>query len=387
MYNIQEVKSKTPVIIIDDDAEHCRALSLILNSDGVQTVCCKTGKEALDLSLQQDFNVAILDLKLPDIDGIQLLRQLKQRHPRIKVIIHTGFASTDSAMTALNQGAFAYMKKAGDVEDLLNYINNALLAWYNDSLEEEIKKQNKERVEANEKLRKLNANKDKIFTIIAHDLINPFSSLMGLSKLLATEMDTLRQEDIKTCASKIYSVSEHLFDLLKNLLEWAKIQINQAEFQPTTQSLQSMIEHNSQPWIESAKQKNIKLTYEGHENVMVYADQEMVSLILRNLISNATKFTGEGGEIKITANVQENDVEISVTDTGVGINAKNIEKLFRIDEHYTTGGTADEKGTGLGLILCKDLLDKNKGRIWVESTPGKGTSFTFSLPRFNQSLN
>jgi PAS domain S-box-containing protein len=251
----------------------------------------------------------------------------------------------------------------GTVED----ISERVLA------EEKIKKYNEE-------LKILNANKDKFFSIIAHDLRSPFTALLGYSDLIVNEFDEMESDEIKQFVKYINDEAKNVYGLLDNLLAWSRIQRGQFAYSPSDFSISSTIEKAITLFKDTAKNKNVELTTAVTNNISVFADENSFFTALRNLISNAIKFTPDGGKITIDASVNDNFVEVSVEDTGVGINETDIKKLFKPDVHHTTIGTSNEKGTGLGLLLCKELIEKNDGEISVSSEVGKGTKFTLKLP-------
>jgi signal transduction histidine kinase len=232
----------------------------------------------------------------------------------------------------------------------------------------------------NQTLQELNATKDKFFSIISHDLKGPLNSLTSFSSLLINHTDSLSKDEIKLLANDLDKSLKNLFALLDNLLEWSRSQTGNIEFRPEVFNITQLLEQNKALLALQAQNKKITLQQLCSQNFNVNAHKNSVTTVIRNLISNAIKFTPANGTIALNA-LQKNDkVVISVKDTGVGMDAEVIKKLFRIDSKHTTRGTADEKGTGLGLILCKDFIEKNSGEIWVESTPGKGSIFYFSLP-------
>ncbi len=228
-------------------------------------------------------------------------------------------------------------------------------------------------------LEELNANKDKFFSIISHDLRSPFQGLLGLSNILAEEFDDLDIDEIKLFASNIHNSTKNLFNLLENLLQWSRIQTGKLELKPVSIDLQEELLYNINLLRENATKKDIKIINEINESISVTTDLNILNSTIQNLISNAIKFTFPGGEIKISAISSGNFIELSVSDTGTGIKKEDLDKLFRIDTQYTTQGTDRESGTGLGLTICKELLEKQGCDIWVESEPGKGSKFTFTL--------
>ncbi len=259
-------------------------------------------------------------------------------------------------------------------------VNNDIL-WtgtLNDITERKIAEQ--EIMNKNEELLKLNSEKDKFFSIIAHDLKSPFNSIIGFSDLLAKEVVNKNCENIELYSSIIKSSSGRAYNLLINLMEWAQSQTGRMGFNPEYFNLDMSINEIVLLFTNIAMQKSVSITYNADSEILVYADKAMVNTILRNLVSNAIKFTKPGGNVTINCEVNQNNTKISVKDTGVGMSKSTIKSLFRIDIKYPAKGTINETGTGLGLILCKEFINKHKGEILVESEPGKGSVFGFTLP-------
>lgn len=231
-----------------------------------------------------------------------------------------------------------------------------------------------------EELRELNASKDKFFSIISHDLRNPVTFIVGFSELLLNDLEALSQEEIKLYVTNIHRSAKNLYDLLENLLQWAELQRGRVDYQPVKVDLRELIETNANLLQGNASEKTIDLSYELDEDCVVYADRYMLNSVIQNLMSNAIKFTHLQGTVKISARRQGKSVEVSIIDTGIGISAEQLASLFQMDQYQTTLGTAGEKGTGLGLMLVKEFVEKNGGKISVESVLNKGTTFKFSVP-------
>lgn len=232
----------------------------------------------------------------------------------------------------------------------------------------------------NEALQDLNAMKDKFFSIISHDLKGPLNSLTSFSTLLINHTDSLSKEEIQMLAKDLDKSIKNLFALLENLLEWSRSQTGSIEFQKEVFDLGALLNENIELLAGQAQNKNITVTSEGARELPVRAHRQSINTVVRNLLSNAIKFTPNGGTITLRLEQTGRDAVVSVADSGVGMSADVIKKLFRIDTKHSTRGTADEKGTGLGLILCKEFVEKNGGKIWVKSQEGKGSVFSFALP-------
>jgi two-component system, sensor histidine kinase and response regulator len=229
-------------------------------------------------------------------------------------------------------------------------------------------------------LRELNSTKDKLFSIIAHDLRTPFNAILGLSELLIKNSKKLEVYEYEKYLRIIYSSAENTLILLDNLLTWANSQTGNSIYKPEKINLPTIIDEIFEGSKSTTKIKNITLKYIQTDIVQVFADVNMLKTILRNLISNAIKYTHANGEVSIFAVQNKNYIEITVSDNGVGMSEEIRNNLFEKDTNFTTTGTANEKGSGLGLILCKEFVETHGGKIWAISELGKGSAFTFSLP-------
>ena len=226
----------------------------------------------------------------------------------------------------------------------------------------------------------LNTTKDTLISIIAHDLKNPLSSIIGFSELMIKKAETSDIEKSKKFASIINDSAKNNLLLLDNLLNWIKTLTNQIEFIPEKLGLYPIVEETILGLNSSASLKNIRLINSLSADVVVYVDRNMLSTILRNLITNAIKFSNQGGEVEISANIKQDQIEISIKDNGVGISEEIQENLFGTGVNISRLGTENESGSGLGLILCKEFVEKHKGKIWVESQLENGSTFIFTLP-------
>ncbi len=235
-------------------------------------------------------------------------------------------------------------------------------------------------VESEKNLRDVNAMKDKFFSIIAHDLKNPFNAIIGFSNLLYEAYDNFDEEQRKSFIKNICDASESTFKLLQNLLEWSRTQTGTFEHIPEVLDLSIITNENISVLKSSADNKNIEIKSTVSYGSIVFADENMTKAIIRNLISNAIKFTNPEGKVAISTAKKKDMMQVTVTDNGTGISKENISRLFRIDDPFKAAGTENEQGTGLGLILCKEFVEKNGGKIWVESEIGVGSKFIFTLP-------
>ena len=238
--------------------------------------------------------------------------------------------------------------------------------------------------ESENNLKDMNATKDRFFSIISHDLKNPLTSLMSISETLTRNYDLTDEEDRRMCITRINKSHQHIYSLLENLLTWSRSQRGVIEFKKTVFNLGGLIAECVNLNRVTGERKGIELKYGNETEIMAYGDRNAANTILRNLIANALKYTDQGGKVEIeTSGFSETHWKIAVNDDGVGISRENIKKLFSIGQKVKTNGTAGEKGTGLGLIICKEFCDKNGGAIGVESEPGKGSTFWFTIPKAN----
>jgi len=256
--------------------------------------------------------------------------------------------------------------------------NDGLVITYTDITD---RKRTEKEIEAQrDELEVLNQQKDKFFSIIAHDLKGPFTSLLGVSDLMVNLVGKVSREELADLAESVNRGGKRVFDLLENLLEWSRLQLEGIDFEPGPIDLKETIDSNLLLFAPIAEEKKIMLTSNRTQPLEAFADANMVDTIVRNLVNNAIKFTSGGGSITLTARRKGQWAEVEITDTGIGMPAGKVSRLFRLDEKTSTVGTSGETGTGLGLQLCKELVERQGGKIGVESTEGKGTTFRFTFP-------
>ena len=288
----------------------------------------------------------------------QAEEELKKHRDRLEELIK----ERTSELTRANQQLQQEISERKQAEDELLVIQNDLQ-------------------ETNAQLQELNASKDKFFSIISHDLRSAFGVLFGFTELLTTRIDVYSKDKLKDLVAKLNTSVERMYALLENLLTWSRIQRGAMKCEPNCIDLFDIVEENMAIFMSRAEYKEVALRSLIQENTLAYADYDMVNTVVRNLISNALKFTDTGGSITVSAVSENQHVEVTISDTGCGIDEEGIANIFRIDTTYTSIGTAGEQGTGLGLILCKELIEQNGGRIWVESEIGEGTVFRFTVPQ------
>lgn len=230
------------------------------------------------------------------------------------------------------------------------------------------------------KLKDENINKDKFFSIISHDLKSPFGTLLSIAQLLEENYNEMDNNERRELIHVARNSSKNIYRLLEGLLEWSQASTGRMVFSPSYLKLEEITDKVILIFAQNISNKNIELTTKISNNLIIYADEKMLRTVIRNLLANAIKFTPRGGQIIISSEIKNENIEIAISDNGIGIKKADINKLFRIDVHHTTVGTENESGTGVGLILCKELVEKNGGKIWVESELNKGSSFKFTFP-------
>ena len=229
-------------------------------------------------------------------------------------------------------------------------------------------------------LKELNSTKDKFFSIIGHDLRNPLNALLGFSELISGNSRDYTSEEIQRYSKIINEAAKNIHLLIENLLEWSRSQSGNIDYNPESTDLMTVVLETIKVFEIHADKKGISLESEIQEDIILYADRNLLSAILRNLVNNAVKFTPNGGEVRIYSKQTESEITISVEDNGIGMSEEQLDNLFRLDNNVTMPGTSEEKGTGLGLILCKEFVDMHNGTLTATSQPNVGTTFSFTLP-------
>jgi PAS domain S-box-containing protein len=231
-------------------------------------------------------------------------------------------------------------------------------------------------------LLELNATKDKFFSIIAHDLRSPFNGFLGLTQIMAENLQNLKMAEVQNISVRMRDSATNLFRLLENLLDWALMQQSLIPFEPSVLELRPIVAESIWMTMEYAKNKDIEISYTIPDNLAVFADRNMLQTVIRNFVSNALKFTPKGGKVSLSAkDLGDKNIEVAVSDTGIGMSQEIIDNLFCIDVRTSKKGTEGEYSSGLGLLLCNEFIGKHDGKIWVESEEGKGSVFYFTIPQ------
>jgi len=353
------------ILIVDDIPENIKVLGAILRRQGYEVEFALSGADALTWIKETSFDLILLDIMMPGMDGYEVCRQIKENPSwaNIPVIFLTAKTDTDSVIKGLRIGAVDYILKPFNSDELLMRVNTHLTI-----------------VNQHRALEELSLAREKFFTILAHDLASPYHTLIGFTELLHRSFYDLTDEERIQYIELIHEGAKSGFKLLTGLLEWARANMRKVSFNPQPIAVKELFKTVGEFSMVMLRQKEINLQVLAPSDMTVFADAEMVKIILRNLINNAIKFTPMGGSITIAARVNMNMAEIEVRDSGLGMDDDTISNLFRLDKSVACQGTNGETGAGLGLILCKDFVISHRGKIWPKSVPGQGSSFFFTLP-------
>lgn len=347
-------------------------MNILLRREGYETSLAGNGQEALKILDKASPDTILMDIMMPEMDGYEACQAIKadEQLCDIPVLFLTGKSDKEDVVKGLEMGASDYIVKPFNSTEFLLRVKTQV----------ELKKSRDELREKNKELQQLNANKDKFFSIISHDLKSPFQGLLGLTELLKEDIETMSGEDIRQFVTMIHDSAHNLLNLLENLLEWSILESNKKNFKPGSNDLSIIIDKNIQLHSANISRKNITLENRISESVTGWFDYHMIQTVVQNLLSNAIKYTPEGGQITLTGGKEQSQIYLKVSDSGIGMDQETIQSLFQIDKVSSRAGTGNEKGTGLGLIICKELVEKNEGDIKVESVPEKGSVFTVTLP-------
>lgn len=372
--------SPTRILLIDDDAVDRASVRRALKKSGLRHDLTEApdGKTGLRLARDSAFDCVLLDYRLPDVDTFDLLASLLalpgEGHA---VLMLTGEADEDLAFRLMRAGALDYLAKAEATPSSL-----ARAIRYADArrgFQSELDEARREAEAKSLELDTLNRQKTLLFSIIAHDLRNPFQALLGLSEVLGKAVASKDHASVERRAKGINEAATQAYVLLESLFSWASLQMDTIAVTLTDIDLDAVAREVVRGSAEAASDKGIALSTDC-DGLRVCAQRDMLATVLRNLVGNAVKFTLPGGTIRVMAERLDAGVEISVVDSGVGMPAGKVEDLFRLDRRTTTNGTAGERGSGLGLLLCRDLVERQGSTLTVTSVIGTGTTFRFALP-------
>jgi signal transduction histidine kinase len=352
------------VLIVDDVAKNIQLVASFLQEAGYEINFALNGKMAIEHAQSQPLDLILLDIMMPDMDGFQVCEVLKQNAAtkEIPIIFLTAKTDVDSITKAFSLGGVDYITKPFNRQELLARVKTHL----------QLKDQRMA-------LEEMNATKNKFFSIIAHDLKSPLNQLLGLSNLMQQLLDHEETEELQKVVKLMHDSARRGKDLLDSLLEWSRAQLDSARLEPAAFNVRQMAEEVVQLMGPLACEKKISMDISIDATIEAYGDRNMITTVLRNLISNAIKFTEQNGSVKISARKQRHMVEVEIKDDGIGMHEQDVSKLFRLDVNPITIGKSKQKGTGLGLIISKEFVEKNGGSISAQSEDGKGSAFIFTM--------
>lgn len=376
------------ILVVDDTHDNLQLLSNILAEERFQVRPVSNGKEALSAVQAKTPDLILLDIMLPDMDGYTVCKELKANvltHD-VPIIFICALGEVFDKVKGFALGAVDYVTGPFEAEEVLARVRTHLhLRLMQRQLHDQNLQLQREivgRKRAENALQTANATKDTFFSILNHDVRSPFSGLLGSIELALNYFEQLSPDEHRQNLVRIKKSADMFYALLENLLTWARVQRGRMEYHPENIPVSALVAHLIELCAEAAEQKQITLQHNIPQSTSVYADINMLNIILRNIVSNALKFTPLRGTITLSARQCAHEVEITVTDTGIGIGiaGTDIANLVRVDRKTTTLGTAGEHGMGLGLPLCQDLIEKNQGTLQIASIPEKGTTVRITLP-------
>ena len=384
--------NKGIILIVDDLPENVLVVEKTLQREGYRTAIATSGEEAIERVQTIRPDLILLDVLMPKVDGFEVCRQIKADPDLnyVPVIFLTALNEPKYILEGFEAGGVDFISKPFNLTELLarvkTHVDLKKTQAENELNISKLKKANHELNLAKNMLTELNGNKDKFFSIIAHDLRNPFLGFYKLIDFINREFDNIDRNELKTMINDMSKSAEKLNKLLENLLAWSRIQLGKISVRKENINLKQIVDLSLALFHDFARHKNINIRNQVDENLTVYTDVQMINTVLRNLISNALKFSDVFSEISVSSLVHNGNILLSVEDNGIGISADELSKLFQVGSHVVKTGTDGEFGTGLGLILSKELLDKLGASVAVKSQVDKGTTFTIRLPAGKKDL-
>lgn len=371
--NMEINPSEYKILIVDDVMSNVLLLKVLLTNEKFQIATASNGRQALDQVIKEKPDLVLLDVMMPDMSGFEVSQQLKANPEtaEIPIIFLTALNSTADIVKGFQVGGNDFISKPFNKEELIIRVTHQISLIAAKRII----------VAQTEELRKTIIGRDKLYSVIAHDLRSPMGSIKMVLNMLILNLpsDTIGPEmyELLTMANQ---TTEDVFSLLDNLLKWTKCQIGKLKVVYQDIDMVEVTEGVIEIFSMVAELKKISIRLETPSKLEVYADIDMIKTVIRNLLSNAIKFSNEETEILVTVQEQEGMAVVSVKDSGCGIDEENQKKLLHTDTHFSTFGTNNEEGSGLGLLLCQDFVIKNGGRLWFTSAKGEGSTFSFSIP-------
>lgn len=365
MRNKYTIFQNSTIMIVDDIPENLQVLGSIFAAKQANLIVAQDGETAISNAKEEIPDIILLDIAMPGTNGFDVCGALKEDPTtrNIPIIFVTAKTSAEDLQKGFEMGAVDYVTKPFNPSELLMRVSNHL----------ELSKSQKS-------LEKLLDDKNKFISLVAHDIKSPLSSVKALMGILVDEYDTMDDTEKKEIVVSLHESIESQYSFVDDLLKWGQLQLNRVELHKVLVTPEHIIKSIISVLKLNASNKSISLDSEIKTDKKIFADATHVENVISNLVSNAIKFSPKDGSIVIAAESADDMIVISVKDNGVGMSDSEKDKLFKKNIIHTTLGTNDEKGTGLGLLLTKEMVEKNGGQIWFESVLGKGTTFFVSFP-------
>lgn len=366
---MENLASQYTVLVVDDVPTNVMLVQAILKKEGYNLLTTDSGVKALRIAQDKHPNLILLDIMMPEMDGYEVLQHLKSNPETndIPVIIMSALSDMQSIVKGYQLGATEYVTKPFQREELVKRVAHRYELFSIKRIKQELENTIESR--------------DTLYSVIAHDLRSPLGSLKMMNNAILMMVDKNQvSEEVYEMLQMMNKTSEEIFQLLDNLLKWAKNRLNKQTICKQLADINSVVSSTTEIFLPMAAQKDITIKTEGLDTeLMGSIDIDMIKTVVRNLMSNAVKFSYAKGVITVSSRTEGDFVIVSVKDSGKGIKKEDQGKLLKQNTHFTSYGTSNEKGSGLGLMLCKDFVELHGGKLWFESEEGKGTTFLFSM--------
>jgi len=373
------------ILVVEDEAGSRLTLCGILEDAGYEIIGVEKGTKALEVIKDGNFNVIITDIRLPDVGGMSILELAKEINPDVAVIMMTGYASIETAVNAVNEGAYAYFVKPINMDEMktaiINSLRQQMLSRENKRLVDDLQRSNKLLFEANSQLRAATEAKSAFLAHMSHELRTPLNAIIGFSDLLLYGVAGETNNQQRQCLEDILTSGKHLLSLINDILDLSKVEAGKIDIRPESLRLADVVDDavtTVKPMIDESRHE---LAISIAEDLPpVYGDRNRLKQILLNLLSNAIKFTPDGGKLSLETSRKGDFCKVSMVDNGIGIRKEDQTSIFEPFTQLDTQPGERKQGTGLGLALTKQLVELLGGKIWVESEYGKGSQFSFTIP-------
>lgn len=374
-FTIEIDSSNYKILIVDDVMSNVILLKALLKTKSYQVITACNGMEALEKVASELPDLILLDVMMPGMSGYEVSQKLQSspEHHKIPIIFLTALNSHDDIVKGFKLGANDFITKPFNKNELLIRISHQISLIAAKRLI----------IKQTEELRSIIIGRDKLYSVIAHDLRGPLGTIKMILNMMISSLDGDKMEpELFEMLSIANRTTEEVFTLLDNLLKWTKSQLGRLKVATQMFNISDAVRDGIEVFATIAEMKNIRLVFHDDVQCNILVDIDMIKTVFRNLLSNAIKFSNDGSEIVIQIDTTQPDrVVVSIRDQGCGIKEEDKQKLLCADTHYSTFGTNNEEGSGLGLLLCSDFVTKNGGELWFESEYGKGSTFFFSTPK------